>query len=55
MYFLSHTWRTAIINENKSFDRFVQNSKMALHARYVSKGLDIKLNAWLQVRLQGNV
>lgn len=48
MYFLSHTRRTAIINENKSFDRFVQNSKMALHARYVSEGLDIKLNAWLQ-------
>ena len=44
MYFLSHTRRTAIINENKSFGRFcVQNSKMALHARYVSKGLDIKL------------
>ena len=44
MYFLSHTRRTAIINENKSFGRFcIQNSKMALHARYVSKGLDIKL------------
>lgn len=44
MYFLSHNRRTAIINENKSFGRFcVQNSKMALHARYVSKGLDIKL------------
>lgn len=52
MYFLSHTRRTAIINENKSFGRFcVQNSKMALHARYVSKGLDIKLNAWLQGNL----
>lgn len=43
MYFLSHTRRTVIINENKSFGRFcVQNSKMALHARYVSKGLDVK-------------
>ena len=57
MYFLSHTRRTAIINENKSFGRFcVQNCKMALHARYVSKGLDIKLkneneNAWLQGNL----
>lgn len=50
MYFLSHTRRTAIINENKSFGRFcVQNSKMALHARYVSKGLDTKMPGYKAV------
>ena len=37
VYFLSHTRRAAIINENKSFDQScVQNSKMALHEGYVS-------------------